>query len=180
MNIKWVKFHKTLLTPLGSCIKTNNLTGVKFLLDSKASPIIDINSYGSKPLDEAAWLGFSDIFSCLLDYGAIGNDGLTYGALHGAIHKKMFTALKNLILHNCDVNETYFGGTPLRAALTCGRSNSGDVRMVKILLRAKAVVDMQTVGGIDTFYPDWRKTSHIELAKKYSNVKCVQAIIQAI
>ena len=96
MNIKWVKFHKTLLTPLGSCIKTNNLTGVKFLLDSKASPIIDINSYGSKPLDEAAWLGFSDILSCLLDYGAIGNDGLTYGALHGAIHKKMFTALKIL------------------------------------------------------------------------------------
>ena len=180
INNQCVKFHKTLLTPLGSCIKTNDLIGVKFLLNSKASPVKEINANGSKPLDEAAWLGFSDILCCLLEYGAIGKDGLTFGALHGAIHKKLFTALKNLISHNCDVNETYFGGTPLRAALTCGRSNSGDVRIVKILLRAKSVVDMKTVGGIDTFSPDYRKTSHIELARSYSNAKCVKAIFQAI
>ena len=180
INNQWVKFHKMVLTPLGSCIKTNNLIGVKFLLNSKASPIAATYSNGPKPLDEAAWLGFSDILCCLLEHGAIGNDGLTYGALHGAIHKKLFTAVKTLILHNCDVNETYCGGTPLRAALTCGRSNSGDVRMVNILLRAKAAVDIQTVRGIHTFSPDFRKTSHIELARMYSNVKCVQAILRAM
>ena len=52
--------------------------------------------------------------------------------------------------------------------------------MVNILLRAKAAVDIQTIGVIHTFSPDFRKTSHIELARMYSNVKCVQAIFQAM
>ena len=61
---------------------------------TKASPIIEIHSIGSKPLDEAAWLGFSDILCCLLVYGAVGDGGYTFGALQGAIHKKLFTAVK--------------------------------------------------------------------------------------
>ena len=171
-----MKYHKAVLTPLGFCIKTNNLSGVKALLLMKASPIIKINTIGSKPLDEAAWLGLSDILCCLLDHGAVGNGGYTFGALHGAIHKKLFSAVKKLILYRCNVNETYNGGTPLRAALTCGRSDSGDVRMVKILLLAKAQVDIKTVGGIDTFFPEYKKTSHLAIARKYSNANCIQAI----
>ena len=115
-----------------------------------------------------------------MDHGAIGDGGYTFGALHGAIHKKLFPAIKKLILCKCNVNETYYGGTPLRAALTCGRSDSGDVRIVKLLLKAKSRVDIQTVGGIDTFSPDYKKTSHLEIARKYSNVKCIQANDQAI
>lgn len=116
----------------------------------------------------------------MLDHGAIGDGGYTFGALHGAIHKKLFPAIKKLIICKCNVNETYYGGTPLRAALTCGRSDSGDVRIVKLLLKAKSRVDIQTVGGIDTFSQDYKKTSHLEIARKYSNVKCIQAIDQAI
>ena len=54
INSRWAKFHKTLLTPLGSCIKTNDLIGVKFLLNSRASPVKEIDANGSKPLDESA------------------------------------------------------------------------------------------------------------------------------
>ena len=175
-----MKYHKSFLTPLGFCIKTRNLFGVKYLLDENASPTIQISSNGSKPLDEAAWLGYSNIICCLIDYGALGNGGRSYGALHGAIHKKLHVAVRKLVLHGCDVNETYFGGTPLRAALTCGLSDSVDVRFVKLLLRSKAHVDMKTVGGISTFYPNYPLTSHLELSMKYSNRRCIQAIHDAV
>ena len=180
INGLWMKYHKLLLTPLGFCIKTRNLFGVKYLLNEKASPTIQIFSNGSNPLDEAAWLGYSNITCCLIDYGALGNDGRSYGALHGAIHKKLHVAVRKLVLHGCDVNEKYFGGTPLRAALSCGISESGDVRFVKLLLRSKAHVDMKTVGGISTFYPNYTLTSHLELSMKYSNRRCIQAIHDAV
>ena len=92
-----MKYHKLLLTPLGFCMKTRNLFGVKYLLNEKASPTIQIFSNGSKPLDEAAWLGYSNITCCFIDYGALGNDGRSYGALHGAIHKKLHVAVTKLV-----------------------------------------------------------------------------------
>ena len=51
---KWMKYHKSPITPFGFCIKASNLSGVEALLVMKASSVIEINSSGSKPLDEAA------------------------------------------------------------------------------------------------------------------------------
>ena len=180
INGRWMRYHKMFVTPMGFCIKTRNLIGVKYLLEEKASPTIEIFPNGSKPLDEAAWLGYSEILCYLLDYGAVGEDGCTYGALHGAIHKKLHSAVRKIISHGCDVNEIYCGGTPLRAALTCGISNSGDVRFVNLLLRSKALVDMKTVGGVSTFLPENTLTSHLEISIKFSNRRCIQAIHDAV
>ena len=90
-------------------------------------------------------------------YHKAGVSSIAGKRVHVTIHKKLFTAVKKLILCGCNVNETYYGGTPLRAALMCGRSNSGDVRIVNLLLKAKAQVDIQTVGGIETFFPEYEK-----------------------
>ena len=83
-----------------------------------------------------------------------------------------------LIKYGCDVNEYYFGGTPLRAALTCGNRNSGDVRIVRKLLAAGANVKSTTVGGKEMFAPG-SITTHSKLAMKYSNSKCCQAVTLA-
>ena len=174
INKRWVKYRNGKLSPLGACCKARHLAGVQYLLDSKANPTLAITSHGARPLDEVCWRGYSEIACLLVTYGAIQN-GQTYGGLHGAIHKGLHKVVTCLIKNGCDVNECYFGGTPLRAALTCGVRDSGDVRMVRKLLGAGANVRSTTADGIDTFAPG-PSTTHAKLAKKYSNVKCCQAI----
>ena len=174
---RWVKYRNEKLSPLGACCKAGHFTGVQYLLDSKANPTLAISSTGARALDEVCWLGYADIACLLVNYGAV-QSGRTYGGLHGAIHKGLHKAVTCLIKNGCDVNEYFFDGTPLRAALTCGVRNSGDVRMVRKLLVAGANVRSTTAGGIDTFAPGL-STTHTQLAKKYSNVKCCKAITLA-
>ena len=177
INKRWVNYRNEKLTPLGACCRAGDLTAVQYLLGSRADPAIPINSAGAKPLDEACWLGHTDIVCLLVEYGAV-QDGQTYGGLYRAIHKGLYKAVNCLIKYGCDVNEYYLGGTPLRAALTCGNRNSGDVRIVRNLLAAGANVKSTTVGGIEMFAPG-STTTHSKLAMKYSNSKCCQAVTLA-
>ena len=57
----------------------------------------------------------------------------------------MFTLLRRLIKEGAPVDSVYARMTPLCAALTCGKKRSGDVRMVRVLLNAKAAVNKKNL-----------------------------------
>ena len=90
------------------------------------------------PLEEAVWLGEEKISQLLLENGAAKGNMWWYGALHGAIAWKMFALMRVLIKKGAPVDSVYSGVTPLCAALTCGKKRRGDVRLVRLLLKAKA------------------------------------------
>ena len=69
------------------------------------------------------------------------------------------------------MNEYYLDQTPLGAALTCGKNNSGDVRLVHRLLSAKADILKETKMSHSPFFHG-SMTQHIEVARKYSNKRC--------
>ena len=103
--------------------------------------------------------------------------GSTNGALHGAIHNRMFKVVDIMLSQGCQVNEYYLEQTPLGAALTCGKTNSGDVRLVARLLAAKADITKKTLMSRSPFFKA-SMTQHIDLATKYSNKKC-QTLLKA-
>ena len=110
----------------------------------------------------------------LLENGACEEKGWYYGALHGAIAKKMFAILRLLLEKGASVDSTYIGRTPLCAALTCGPNRKGDVRMVRCLLNAKADIYKKTLGPRNV--KQTGKLTHLEVAKKYSTAKCIRLI----
>ena len=67
--------------------------------------------------------------------------------------------------------------TPLGAALTCGKTNSGDSRLVKRLLEANADV-LKTSKLCLTTFGCGELTDLRTVAKAYSNSRCV-ALIEA-
>ena len=105
----------------------------------------------------------------------LGNWQPGYGALHGAIARKMFTLLRRLIKEGAPVDSVYARMTPLCAVLTFGKERSGDVRMVRLLPNAKADVNKKTFGP--RFSHRKRELTHLEFAKEYSNENCLQSIL---
>ena len=98
------------------------------MLEKKASPTHYCTKAPVSPLNDAAWFGDSKAIALLLEYGALGTEKKGRGALHIAVHKKMFHSVKLLLERGCKINELYFKKTALTAALSCGRA--GDVRLV--------------------------------------------------
>merc|ERR1719427_133901 len=165
------------MTPLGAAVKYCDVDAVKYVLEQKASPTLRYASTRvPTPLYEAAWMGKSKIAHLLLEKSALPEGGLSHGALHGAIQNRMFKTIKMMLNQGCDVNESYLGQTPLGAALTCGTTNSGDVRLVGTLLAAKADIQKKTTMSYWPFSTA-PCTYHIDLAAKYSNKKC-QALLK--
>ena len=97
-----------------------------------------------------------------------------YGALNGAVSWKMFSLVRALIQKGASLNSVYNGVTPLCAALTCGKKKTGDVRMVRLLLKAKADPNKKTAAPRPS--NETRKLTHLEIAREYSNEKCVRLI----
>ena len=120
----------------------------------------------------------STIAQLLLDNSALPEGGTTHGALHGAIYNKMFKTIKIMLDRGCQVNEYYINQTPLGAALTCGPSRSGDVRLVRILLAAEADVQ-KTTKMRNSPFKRGSMVHPIILAKKYSNAKC-QGLVKTV
>ena len=90
----------------------------------------------------------------------------------------MFKVVDNFIEKGFDLNEYYFDKTPLGASLNCGKSKSGDARLVKRLLEAKA--DVLKLSKLSpTTYGRGELTELVKVAKAYSNSKCVALIEKA-
>ena len=176
VNKPWVKWHKQQMTPLIAVIKQQDVKGVKVLLSMKASPCLSQKDKSDlvSPLEEAVWLGEQKISQLLLKNGAAKGDLWWYGALHGAIAWKMFALMRTLIKKGALVDSVYNRVTPLCAALTCGKKRTGDVRMVRMLLNAKA--DLHKKSSDPRASNHSRKLTHLEIARKYSNENCVRLI----
>ena len=172
INSRCMDFKRSKITPLAAAIRYCDLPAVRHILELKASPTLRCSSTQiCTPLYDATWLGKPKIAKLLLEKITFRKGGATFGALHGAIHNRLFSTVKIMIKMGSDVNECYLEQTPLGAALTCGKNKSGDVRIVRSLLLAKADVMKKTKM---CYHPYFRgsKTSHIELARNYSNERC--------
>ena len=175
VNKPWVPYKRALLTPLGAAVKSGDLAAVSYLLEKKASLSRKCNDNLAKmPLYEAAWCGKPKIMNHLLNFG--DHSGLSFGALHGAIHQKMFSSVNIFLQKGCDVNEYFCNTTPLGVALTCGKANSGDVRLVKRLIAARADITNLVKLSKSILQPGEGMTSVINLADKFSNRKCLKLI----
>ena len=172
INSRCMHFRRSKMTPLGAAVRYCDLAAVKYLLDRKASPKLRCTAtLTTTPLSDAAWKGKSKIVELLLERSAMPYGGITSGALHGAIHNQMFNPKKIMLTQGCQVNEEYLGQTPLAATLTCGKRKSGDVRLVQMLLSAKADIMKETIMSHSPFF-NAPITNHFNLAKNYSNKKC--------
>ena len=172
INSRFMNFRKSEITPLAAAVRYCDLEAVSYILKLKASPTRRCSSTQiCTPLYDAAWIGKPKIAQLLLEKSAILEGGLTHGALHGVIHNKMYSTLKIMLNMGCDVNEYYLEQTPLGAALTCGNNKSGDVRLVRTLLSAKADIMKRTKM---CYHPHFHgmMTNHKDLARKYSNKRC--------
>ena len=176
INGSSVIWNKEKVTPLVAVIKQGDFMAVQALLGMKASPSIGWKEKGHwiLPLEEAVWLGQEKIARLLLENGACKEQGWSFGALHGAIAKKMFALVKLLIDKGASLDSTYVGSTPLCAALTCGNKGTGDIRIVRLLLNAKA--DLKKKTAAPRYSTQKGLLTHLEVAKRYSNPKC-QALI---
>lgn len=172
INDYWVPWRRGKFTPLGAAIKLGDSKAVRWLLEKKASPTVRCTrSMVYRPLDLAAWDNKPVIVQILLESGGLGGNGESYGGLHGAIKHKMFKTIRRLLAKGCDVNENYLNVTPLGAALTCGKTKSGDARLVKLLLEAKADV-LSLTKLCSSPYHGGKLTSLLNVASTYSNSKC--------
>ena len=179
INSQCMDFRKLKITPLGAAVRYCDLEAVAYLLDRKASPTRRYTStLVCTPLYDAVWMGKSKIAELLLEHSALPEGGLTKGALHGAIHNRMFKTVDILLKQGCQVDESYLQQTPLGAALTCGKNNSGDARLVRRLLKAKADISKKTIMCHSPFFHA-PLTKHNDLANKYSNKKC-QAVLNQL
>ena len=86
----------------------------------------------------------------------------------------MFELMRVLIKKGASLDYVYSGITPLCAALTCGKKRAGDVRVVRLLLEAKADISMKTLAPRPS--NPTRKLTHLEIAKEYSNTNCIRLI----
>ena len=172
INSRCIDFSRTKLTPLGAAVRYSDLEAVRYVLEKKASPTVRcISTLICTPLYDAAWSGKSEIAQLLLDKSAMPEDGATKGALHGAIYNRMFKTIRIMLNRGCQVNEYYLHQTPLGAALTCGKTKSGDVRLVRMLLSAKADIKRETKMCKSPFSVG-SMGHHRYLAREYSNQRC--------
>ena len=176
INEPWVMLHNQPMTPLIAVIKQRDVKGVCVLLSMNASPCIKWKDKTDlvSPLEEAIWLGEQKISQLLLENGAAKGKLWCYGALHGAIAKKMIALVRLLIKKGALIDLVYAGMTPLCTALTCGMKGTGDVRMVRLIINAKADLYKKTSGP--RYSNQTRKFTHLEVAEKYSNKNCLKLV----
>lgn len=173
VNGYWVPWRRGQWTPLGVAINLGDLNAVRWLLENDASPSKRCNQNRTvRPLDLAAQQNKSEILKLLLESHDPGKDGLSYGALHCAINNLMFKEVKIFIQKGYDLNEYYLNQTPLGASLTCGKTKSGDARLVKLLLNANADVWKSSKLCYST-YGRGELTELVKVAKAFSNRRCV-------
>jgi len=178
INGYWVPWRKGLFTPLGVAIKLGNLEAVRWLLEHDACPTqCCTKTMIVKPLDLAAEENKPQIVDLLLANNSLSDDSKSYGGLHWAVTNRMFKVVNSFIEKGYDLDEYYMDKTPLGAALTCGKTNSGDIRLVKRLLEANADV-LKTSKLYPTTLGCGELTDLLTVAKAYSNRKCV-ALIEA-
>ena len=72
-----------------------------------------------------------------------------------------------------------YSKTPLTIALSCGKKQSGDVRLVRMLIKAKADV-LKLTSATKALFKKGKQITHIDFARKYSNQKCIVAIEKEI
>lgn len=176
VNKPWVPYKRTLLTPLGAAVKACDLAAVRWVIEKKASIWQTCGGLLDRPLFEAAWDNKSKIVEHLLGCGALEKDCKTHGALHGMIYYKSFSAVKIFLQKGCLLNEYYGNTTPLGVALTCGKNNSGDARLVRRLLAAKADVTQVTKMSQSIYCKGDGMASPIDIAAKFSNKRCFELI----
>ena len=131
-----------------------------------------------RPLALAAWENRPQITRLILKNGGLGANGQSYGVLHRAISHKMFKNVRRFLTKGCDVNEDYLNVTPLGASLTCGKSKSGDARLVKLLLDAKADVLGLTQMSLSPYHRG-KLATVVDVASTYSNNRCTALIENA-
>ena len=165
-----------MFTPLGVAIKLGNLEAVRWLLEHDACPTQRCTqSLIVKPLDLAAEEKKPDIVQMLLANDNLLDDSKSYGALYWAVYNQMFKVVKRFIEKEYDLDEYYMNITPLGAALICGKTSSGDARLVKRLLNANADVLKPSKLSCTTF-GHGELTDLLTVAKTYSNRKCVALV----
>ena len=129
-----------------------------------------------RPLALAACGNKPELVEILLKNCGLGENGESYGGFHGAIKHKMFKLVRMFLERRCDLNEDYFNVTPLGACLTCRKNKSGDVRIVRLLLDAKA--DVLRLSKMCTSpYDEGELTTMLNVARAHSNSMCT-ALIQ--
>ena len=176
INDHWVPWRRGLFTPLGIAIKLGNPEAVRWLLEHNACPTQHCTrSLIVKPLDLAAEEKKPEIVHTLLANDNLLDDSKSYGALYWAVYHQMFKVVKSFIEKKYDLDEYYMDITPLGAALTCGKTNSGDARLVKRLLNANADVLKPSKLSCTTFGCG-ELTDLLTVAKTYSNRKCVALV----
>ena len=179
INSRCVHFRRSKMTPLGAAVRYCDLEAVKYILDRKASPTLPRTStLICTPLYDASWYGKPKVAQLLLDKSALPDGGATNGAIHGAISNRMFKTIRVMLSRGCLVNEYYLHQTPLGAALTCGKRNMGDVRLVRILLAAKADIMKETKMCHSPFFTG-SLVQPTHLARKYSNKRC-RALLKTV
>ena len=165
-------------TPLGVAIKLGHLEAVRWLLGKNASPSQRCTrTLIVKPLDLAAEDNKPEIVEILLENEDFSIGSKSCGGLHFAIHNRKFKVVMSFIEKGFDLNEYYMDNTPLGSSLKCGKTKSGDVRLVKRLLDANADVLKKSKLSPTTYGPG-ELTDLVKVAKAYSNSKCV-ALIEA-
>ena len=176
INEYQVPWRKGKFTPLGAAIKLGDLKAVCWLLEKKASPTMRCTGSSiDRPLALAAWDNKPEVVQILLESGGLGANGESYGGLHGAIEHKMFKTIRRFLMKGCDLNEKYLNVTPLGASLTCGKTKTGDARLVKLLLNAKADV-LGLTKMCSSPYAGGKLSKVFNVARTYSNSKCTALI----
>ena len=176
INSRCMDFQGAKITPLGAAVRYCDLDAVRYVIEKKASLTRrSISTLICTPLYDAAWMGKSKIAQLLLEKSALPDGGASGGALHGAINNRMFKTIKIMLDQGCQVNEYHREQTPLGAALTCGKMNSGDVRLVNTLLAAKAD-PMKKTKMCYSHSCQGIMVDHIDLARKYSNQRCLSSL----
>ena len=176
INGQWVPWRKGQWTPLGVAIKLGDLHAVRWLLENDASPSKRCTrTLNLRPLYLAAEDNRPEIVKILLESLDLREDGKSYGALHWAVNNKMFKVVGSFIDKGYDINEYYLDQTPLGASVTCGKTSSGDARLVKRLLDASADV-LKSTKLCSWTYARGELRDLVTVAKAYSNRRCIARV----
>jgi ankyrin repeat protein len=129
VDLNTIRFER--MTPLHRAVTHNNISFVEYLLNKGAKLNIDAH-FGGYPLDFALFLNYYDIAELLLKYKAPSLFADLY--LPDAIENRDIIKTGLLLRTGADIKrKDYLDNTPLHAA-----SKSGDVEIIKLLLKYKA------------------------------------------
>lgn len=134
------------MTALMNAINKNNVTAVAQLIRDGA-PVDELDSSGDAPLVMAAYKGYNEIVSLLLEAGAdvrAVDPGMKATALHAASYAGRTEAARLLIQYGIDIDKQgpYNGYTALHDAIW-----QGNTAVAKMLIDAGADLTLQSNEG---------------------------------